>query len=740
MKKSRYFLKRTKFALATGIFPLFLGFLLLGLSFLLITFSLWADSLTIDKSLLPMANNVPTFYDIDGNKMDYQSDNYLNPDEIPANLKNAFVALEDKRFYDHNGYDTYRIAGAFAKNITKGGVVEGASTITQQLIKNTHLTFEKTMSRKVKEIALATKLEEIYTKDEILSMYLSVIYFGNGAYGVKSASKLYFDKDVKDLSLSECATLAGIIKGPTKYSPKNNLENAKNRRNIVLSVMHEEGYITYSQMVECSNEELNIADNKTANISTFFIKKAVDEVCKKLNITKYQLDNSGLEIYTTYSPKIQSILEENSNLNGNFSRNNVVNSSVVVDNKTGFVLAYHSSLGYEIARQGGSTLKPLTVYAPAIENDIVTLASPIDDGQMTIGDWTPKNYGDKYVGISNIRDAIKTSSNTVAVRVGSFVGEKTMHEFGKKFGLSLTENDKNLTLSLGATEKGQSPLQIARAYSTFSNNGKLQDTTFIRFIVENGKKIYAHHLNGQQIISKETAFLIADCLVDTAKTGTAKSLSPLPFKLASKTGTVSKNNGENTDCWNVSFTDKYTIVVWHGDVNETGGGHPTKHAYNLWNNIYKTSDKHDFVGGFEKPNSITKIGVDTYSTKRLNRVALSTDNTPSKYVKNEYFKKSNKVNFEKSLFECCSINFDISCKNEQKNIEISFFADENFTFKLSRKDVLGERIITIVDGKDKSVKIYDNPLFSGFKIEYTLTAYPKGKSHISGIKTKTVIV
>ena len=197
MKKSRYFLKRTKFALVTGIFPLFLGSLLLGLSFLLITFSLWADSLTIDKSLLPVANNVPTFYDIDGNEMDYQSDNFLNPDEIPSNLKNAFVALEDKRFYDHNGYDTYRIAGAFAKNIIKGGVVEGASTITQQLIKNTHLTFEKTMSRKVKEIALATKLEEIYAKDEILSMYLSVIYFGNGAYGVKSASKLYFDKDAE---------------------------------------------------------------------------------------------------------------------------------------------------------------------------------------------------------------------------------------------------------------------------------------------------------------------------------------------------------------------------------------------------------------------------------------------------------------------------------------------------------------------------------------------------------------
>ena len=219
MKKSRYLLKRTKFALFTGVLPLLLGILLIALSIFLVCFNVWANGLTINKSLLPMANNPPIFYDIDGNELDYKSDNYLKPEEISNNLKFAFVALEDKRFYEHNGFDTYRIVGAMAKNISSGGVIEGASTITQQLIKNTHLNFEKTITRKFKEIALATKLEQMYTKDEILSMYLSVIYFGNGAYGVKSASKLYFGKDVKDLTLAECATLAGIIKNPSKYWP-----------------------------------------------------------------------------------------------------------------------------------------------------------------------------------------------------------------------------------------------------------------------------------------------------------------------------------------------------------------------------------------------------------------------------------------------------------------------------------------------------------------------------------------
>ncbi len=741
MKKPRYLLKRTKFALFTGVFPLILGFLLIFISISLISFSVWADGLTVDKSLLPMANNPPTFYDIDGNEIEYKSDNYIKPDEIPDNLKYAFIALEDKRFYDHNGYDTYRIAGAIAKNITKGGAVEGASTITQQLVKNTHLTFEKTMSRKLKEIALSTKLEQMYTKDEILSMYLSVIYFGNGAYGVKSASKLYFDKEVKDLTLAECATLAGIVKNPTKYSPKNYPENCKIRRNVVLDVMEEQGYITYSQMLNATNENMLIVENKKRNLAKFFINLAIDEVCKKLNITKYQLDNSGYKIYTTYSPKFQKILYENGNLNANFSKDGVDNSSVLIDNKTGFVLAYDSSLSYEISRQGGSTLKPLVVYAPALESNTVTLATPIDDNQIKIGNWTPKNYNGKYVGISNVREGIKQSSNTVAVRVATYLGEDTIHQYAKKFGLNITENDKNLTISLGATEKGQTPLQIARAYSTFANNGKMPTTTFLRYITDNGRKIYSFNAENTQVISSDTAYLIEDCLVDTVKNGTAKTLNTLPFTLASKTGTVS-NKGENTDGWNVSFCDKFTIAVWHGNANETGGGYPTKHAYNIWKNLYDENEKSIFQTGFERPKSIISLPIDTYSTRKLNSVVLASANTPQKYVKNELFKQSNKVNFGISLFENCSFNFDISVKNELKRIEISFKTDEIYSYHVVRRDVFGNNTIAIIDGNGKSSKIYDNPVFLPFPIEYEIFVCVKGKTpqdHVIGYCKKTAI-
>ena len=743
MKKPRYLLKRTKFALITAAFPLILGFLLIIISISLISFSVWSDSLTVDKSLLPMANNLPTFYDIDGNEIEYQSDNHLKPDEIPDNLKNAFIALEDKRFYKHNGFDTYRIAGAIAKNIAKGGVVEGASTITQQLIKNTHLTFEKTMSRKANEIALATKLEQMYTKDEIIAMYLSVIYFGNGAYGVKSASKLYFDKDVNDLTLAECATLAGIVKNPNKFSPKNYPENCKNRRNVVLDVMQEQGYITNSQMINASNENISIVTNKKGEISKFFINLAIDDVCKKLDITKHQLNNSGYKIYTTYSPKVQEILYENSNLTENFSQNEIENSSVVIDNKTGYVLAYDSSLSYQIFRQGGSTLKPLVVYAPALENNTVTLATPVDDSQIKIGNWTPKNYNGKYLGTTNVREGIKQSSNTVAVKVATYVGENKMHQYAQRFGLTVSENDKNLTLALGATEKGQSPLQIARAYATFPNEGYIPTTTFIRCVTDNDRKIYSFNEENTQIISSDTAYLVEDCLVDTVKNGTARTLGALPFIVASKTGTVSNNNGQNTDGWNVSFCDKYTLAVWHGNANETGGGHPTKHAYNIWKNLYEKTEKSTFQKGFERPNSVISLPVDTYSTSKLNSVTLATDNTPQKYVKNELFKQSNKVDFENSLFEHYSVNFEISVKDADKTVEINFKTEDIYTYYIVRTDPLGSKTISTVDGNGNSITLRDKPVVLPFPVQYEIMACVKGKTpndHIVGACKKTVII
>ena len=742
MKKPRYLLKRTKFAVIFSPLPIIFGILLLILASSLVAFSLWADSFQVDEDLLPMAKNLPVFYDVNGNKMDYISDNYISPDDIPTNLKNAFVALEDKRFYSHSGYDPYRIVGAVVRNIKSGGAVEGASTITQQLVKNTHLTFEKTITRKLKEIALATKIEEKYSKDEIFSMYLSVIYFGGGAYGIKSASKLYFDKAVEDLTLSECATLAGIIKSPTKYSPTNQPENSKERRNLVLDVMHKQGYIDDAQLEKSKSEPLVTSTPKKSSTSKFFIDMVINQVCETLNITKYQLDNSGLTIHTTFDPNIQRILTENSNLTSNFSNSNVDNSSVVLDNDTGYVLAYHSSLDYEVFRQLGSTIKPIVVYAPALEAGLVSLATPINDEQISFGGWSPKNYGDKYFGIITPREAIKKSSNTVAVKIASYIGESKLVEYGRNFNLTLTDKDKNLTTALGATEKGQSPLRLASAYSTFANEGQIVTPTFIRTIIDKDRKIWAHQTNSKTIISSETAYLIADCLYDTVEDGTARSLSSLPFKVAAKTGTVSDDkNGQNYDAWCVSFNKKYTLAVWHGDSNETGGGHPTRHASNLWKDLYQAAEKTDFYREIERPDSIISLPVDTYSTKENMQVTLATSLTPSRYISNEIFTASNSVNFGKSLFDNCEIDFDISIKNGlNPTVIISFDTKEIYQYSLTRKDVFGEKIIYSSTGKT-DVQLSDNPISFGLPITYTLDIFVSNGNErkLVGTYTKTIM-
>ena len=492
-------------------------------------------------------------------------------------------------------------------------------------------------------------------------------------------------------------------------------------------------------MTKATYEDLYIVENENSDISKFFMDQTVEYVCEIMDITKYQLDNSGLKIYTTYSPTAQAILAKNGNLTENFSKEHVSNSSVLIDNSTGYVLAYTSSLGYEIFRQAGSTVKPLVVYAPAVENDIITLATPIDDGQIKIGDWTPKNYGDKYVGITNIREGIKQSSNTIAVKVASYVGEESIFQYGKALGLSLADSDKNLTLSLGATAKGQSPLQMASAYSVFSNKGKKQNTTFVRCIVDNGKKVYCSTPSNKQIFSNETAYLITDCLIDTVKDGTARTLSGLPFELASKTGTVSNNNGVNTDAWNISYTPQYTLAIWHGDADETGGGHPTRHAYNIWRGLYD-SESFNFSSSFNVPEGIVKLPIDTYSTKKLNQVAIATENTPIKYVKNEFFKKSNPINIQTSLFESSDVNFDISVEKQSNMVKITLFAEDIFTYKIVRTDILGERVVGNINGMGKQAIFYDQVLLTGIPIEYKVIAYVKGQEHATGSCTKKIII
>lgn len=759
MKKSHFIFKRNLFFSVIGGFSLALGVLVLCAGIILICFSLWADEKTVDASLLPEGKNVPVFFDSDGNEIEYISDSYLSPDEVPENLKKAFVALEDKRFYSHDGIDTYRILGATVENVKQGKLVEGASTITQQLVKNTHLTAEKSFKRKINEMAIAMKIEEEYSKDEILSMYLSVIYFGSGAYGVKDASRLYFGCTPDALTLSQCATLAGIVKNPKKYSPLNSIENAEKRRNLVLSVMLNEGYISSEEYDDALGEKIVVNKSQSAN-HDFYIDRVIEEITGNLGITRYQLDNSGYKIYTNMDRKLQSALEKESVNALNFKSENTENESIIIDNIENKVVAHFSSAGYPVSRQAGSTLKPLVVYAPALQENLITLATPLLDEKTTFGDWTPQNYENVYYGDVTPRDAIKKSINTVAVKIGSYLGENKMLYYGKKFGLSLSDADENLTLALGATKKGNTTIEIATAYSALANGGTFSSPSYVDYVTLNDKKVYSNTVKFSKVIDENTAYLLTDCLIDTVKDGTAKTLSVLPYMIAAKTGTT------DNDAWCASYTSRHTLVVWHGG-DETGGGHPTMHAKRVYQKIYSNY----YPANFKAPTTVKTENVDLYSTLKNKSVTLANDCTPPKFVKSELFKIDDDLSSNHSKFESASVDFSVSVANGKAIIEFS--PESVYDYELSRVDALGEKIVFTLpadlsayseDGKLKNrenssvycdgvlitytdnrifVTVVDNPLSIGAPVKYALKATIKNKNSqniVLGTVEKSVFV
>lgn len=756
--------KKSRVLLSVAVALLVIPCLAVAISAL--AFTVWAQGVELDVNLLPTANAVPTFYDIDGEKIDYLVDDYLNPSEIPDNLRNAFVALEDKRFYKHKGYDIIRIGGAIVSNIKSHSIKEGASTITQQLVKNTHLSHERTIKRKLKEIALATKLEKQYSKDEILAMYMSVIYFGNGAYGVKQASKLYFNKDAQNLTLEECATLAGIVKNPKKYSPFSKEEDCVNRRNLVLKVMCDQNYISKTEYLNASKSEICKADkndniDNEESIIAPYLNKVISEVCNKLGITKYQLNNSGLHVYTNLDRFAQTTLYNESKNSRNFESGDVQSVSIAIDNNKCAVLGYYSSLPYDIKRQTGSVLKPLAVYAPALNENLVSLATPICDESVSFNGYSPQNFGDVYYGDTTIRESIKKSMNSVAVKLIDYLSVTKSGEYLNSFGIKTTQSDMNYALALGATENGVSPLNIAEGYMTLANGGIHTAPTFIRFVTLNGAKIFSNekNLNGFRnmsyeymnmnhddfniAISQGTAELITSALIDTATDGTARTLSALPFQVASKTGTAQKSSNVNSDAWNASYNDTLTLVIWHGadsGITEKGGGYPTMHSMNVWKAL---NNKFGFAKEIKPRGETIDLEVDTYTTQKNKTVVLASQNTPIEYRKTEKFSVNN-------IPDCISCTFEEiggmpawDIKQEDNLVRISLQTDRIYSYSIYRTDILGKREIARVDGstiENNSYTIVDRPIIGMGIVSYEIVLSITCNPTVCATETKNLYV
>lgn len=534
----------------------------------------------IENALVP--NAVSRFYDADGNVIyTTASAEHRIPvpfNKIPENVKMAFISIEDNRFYEHSGIDYIGTTRA-AFSTLLGHEVQGGSTITQQLAKNAFLTQERTIKRKIKEAFLAKKLENSYTKDEILRMYLNRIYFGEGAYGVESASLFYFGKHVWETDLAEAATLAAIPKSPNYYNPITNLKASTERRAIVLDQMVKYGHITQAQAEAAKKEKLQPSAHKIGQAGSSALNYFYSYISQEI-ISKYganALYKGGLKVYTTIDSKMQNDAVAALRYLPNIYTKDPDHLTqpqvalIAIDPKTGYIRAMIGGRGQDkfnravqAIRQPGSAFKPF-VYLTAMDKGM-TAADIVDDSEITIGDWTPHNYGHNFKGKMSLRTALIRSVNIPAIKVAQIVGINDVIKNAQALGLSTLvtsgrKNDCNLATALGGLTKGVTPLDMAAAYGTIGNNGVYNKPVAITKILDrNGRIIYQYSPNSKRVISAKAAYQTTDMLEDVFVRGTAGGAG-IGRPAAGKTGTTDNYK----DAWFVGYTPNLSCAVWIGD-------------------------------------------------------------------------------------------------------------------------------------------------------------------------------
>lgn len=600
------------------------------------------------EDLTPSASS--QIYDINGNEIAniHATENRMpvKISQIPKDLQNAFIAVEDARFYEHSGIDPRGIMRAAWANITGGGVSEGGSTITQQLAKNAYLTQERTLKRKIQEMFLALQLEREYTKQEILEFYLNQIYFGQGAYGVEAAAKTYFGKDVSALTLNECAMLAGIPKSPNYYSPFNNLEAARARRATVLEQMAKYHYISDSEARRLKKEELKLARPSTGEIkeAAYFIDYVVQGL-----IDKYGADavyKSGLKIYTTIDMDMQRAAEAAMKMLPTFEtdKNGLAQPQgalVAIDPHTGQIKAMVGGRGTDqfnratmAERQPGSAFKPF-VFAAALENRF-TPNTIIEDSPIMVGDWEPENYNRNYNGKVTLRYVAEQSLNVPTVKIAQKIGMDKAIYYAQEMGITTfvldgPTNDRGLATSLGGLTRGLTPLELTSAYGTFANQGvHVEATAVLKVLDRNGKVLEQAKPKQKNVISEASANDLTSMLqgVITRGTGTGAALDR---PAAGKTGTTS----DYCDAWFVGYTTDLVAGVWIGcDDNSdldgmTGGNLPAS----VWQAFMEQATEGMPVRQFEPGPNYKNDGMDELKEEGRSNQRRDQNQRPSQQAK-----------------------------------------------------------------------------------------------------------
>lgn len=636
----------------------------------------WIIKDTPDISNYKGASEATLLYSADGQLLTklYRQNRINVPlDRIPSDLQNAIVAIEDTSFYVHHGIDFWGITRAVITNIIKNrSRPHGASTITQQLAGNALLNRQNvSYYRKIQEAYLALQFERLYTKPEILEMYLNEIYFGHSAYGVEAAAQRYFNKHVWELSLSESALIAGIPKGPRYYSPFNDLEAAKNRRNTVLDRMLEIGYITTKEAEKAKKRKIILPEQKPKEdeFAPYFVRYIRDQLIDRFGAQLVY--SGGLKVYTTLNPEIQKKAEKSiqqaidKKYIPTVERTDVADklqpqmALITIDPKSGEIRAMVGGRGHDqfnraiqAVRQPGSAFKPF-VYTTAIKqgwstasilNDMPMLAKKEKDKPLKI--W-PNNYENEYRGLVNLRTALKHSINVAAVKLLQKTGIKETIDTAESMGIStLQPADKakdHLSLALGGLNKGVTPIEIASAYGIFANQGIwVEPIAITKVLDKHDRVLYKAHPEKEVVLSEDVSYIMTSMLQsvisDAGGTGWRARLGNQP--VAGKTGTT--NN--YTDAWFVGFTPDLVTSVWIGEDNlslmeynqkdengnylfpegDSGRIVSSSEAARLWGNYMRQVVKDMPISYFKKPDTIVSVEIDPITGLLPNEYTVNT--------------------------------------------------------------------------------------------------------------------
>lgn len=641
-------------------------FIVLGIAGSFTVYSIIKDAPPLDPDKLTLSQN-PEIYDQSGELFTTlsaaENRRIATIDEIPLLLEDAFISVEDARFREHPGIDLRRIGGAILANVTDGFGAEGASTITQQVVKNLYLSTEKRLTRKIQEQYLSIKLEQKYSKNQILEMYLNAIYFSEGAYGVVEAADLYFSKKLDELTIEDVALLAGIPQRPNYYNPFNNPEEAEKRRNIVITLMERHSKITAAEAEKAKAipvvDQLNRSE-KEAYPYRAFLDQVLEEVETIEEIDATEIYTGGLKIYTTLDQNAQKIVDDvlQTDKYINYPDEDFQAGLTVLDTKTGEIKAIGGgrqkenvqrgfSWATDAKRQPGSTIKPILDYGPVIEHlKWSTYHQITDEPHQYSNGVSIKNFNNKYAGNVSMRYALQRSLNIPALKAFQAVGIDKAAEFGKGLGLPLDTIVE--PYSLGGFTTGLSTMELAGAYAAFGNEGVYYKPHTVRKIVFPDGRTIELSPKPHVAMNDYTAFMVTDMLksvVSSGGTGVRAKVDSL--SMAGKTGTSNFSDEDKKrfkisngakDIWFSGYTTNYTIAVWTGyNTPEEGyikydnnSEHIAKYIFKeVMSEISKTKDTSDF----QQPSSVVRLGIEKETG------LLPSEHTPKEEIVYEYFVK-----------------------------------------------------------------------------------------------------